>query len=124
MKIKAIFALILALASFAALQPAAAAVTIELVPSQRVIIKITSDMTIDKIIARVYPGEETLWPQIKEKLIETNPGSSTVSTGTPRGSSLWEASVSMSRNTNWPRWLCASGKRRRARSWRRRRIPS
>ena len=75
MKIKAIFALILALASFAALQPAAAAVTIELVPSQRVIIKITSDMTIDKIIARVYPGEEALWPQIKEKLIETNPGS-------------------------------------------------
>ena len=30
-------------------------------------------MTIDDIIARVYPTDEDLWPQIKAKLIETNP---------------------------------------------------
>ena len=36
---------------------------------------ITSDMTIDQIIRRVYPKDKDLWPQIKAKLIETNPGS-------------------------------------------------
>jgi len=30
-------------------------------------------MTIDDIITRVYPKDRDLWPQIKDKLIETNP---------------------------------------------------
>ncbi len=37
--------------------------------------KITSGMTVDQIIRRVYPKDKDLWPQIKAKLIETNPGS-------------------------------------------------
>jgi hypothetical protein len=32
-------------------------------------------MTIDEIIMRVYPEDKDLWPQIKTKLIETNPNS-------------------------------------------------
>lgn len=73
MKIKPLLALILMLAPVVALPPAVAATVVELVPSQRVIIKITEDMTLDKIIERVYPGEQELWPQIRLKLIETNP---------------------------------------------------
>ena len=65
----------LVLTLFAVLQPAWAATTIELVPSSRVILKITADMTIDQIIQRIYPKDRDLWPQIKEKLIETNPNS-------------------------------------------------
>ncbi|MDH3537679.1 MAG: FecR family protein [Gammaproteobacteria bacterium] len=65
----------LVLALIAVFQPAWAATTIELVPSSRVILKITSDMTIDQIIQRIYPKDRDLWPQIKEKLIETNPNS-------------------------------------------------
>ena len=53
----------------------AAELTIELVPSSRVILKIIPGMTIDDIIARIYPDEKELWPQIREKLIETNPNS-------------------------------------------------
>ena len=30
-------------------------------------------MTVDDIIARIYPKDKDLWPQIKQKLIETNP---------------------------------------------------
>ena len=69
-------ALILSIVSAAAWQPVAAAdATIELVPSSRVILKIIPGMTIDDIIARIYPREKDLWPQIREKLIETNPNS-------------------------------------------------
>lgn len=58
------------------LQPTAhAATTVELVPSSRVILKIIPGMTIDEIIARIYPKDEDLWPLIKEKLIEWNPTS-------------------------------------------------
>ena len=32
-------------------------------------------MTIDDIIRRIYPKDKDLWPQIKAKLIETNPNS-------------------------------------------------
>jgi len=71
-----LFTVILALLSFAVYQPvAAAAASVELVPSSRVILKITAEMTVDKIIQRVYPKDKDLWPQIKAKLIETNPGS-------------------------------------------------
>ena len=73
MKIKLYLNLALMLVAVALIQPAAAATVVELVPSQRVIIKITEDMTLDKIIERVYPGEQELWPQIRQKLLETNP---------------------------------------------------
>ncbi len=62
--------------SLGSLQPVAqAGTTVELVPSSRVILKIIPGMTIDDIIARIYPKDEDLWPQIKEKLIEWNPAS-------------------------------------------------
>ncbi len=51
------------------------AVEVELVPSSRVILKIGEGMTIDDIIRRLYPKDKDLWPQIKAKLIETNPTS-------------------------------------------------
>jgi len=66
---------ILTLLSVAVYQPVFAAASVELVPSSRVILKITSGMTVDQIIKRVYPKDKDLWPQIKEKLIETNPSS-------------------------------------------------
>ena len=68
-----LFALLLSLLSFTISQPAANAASVELVPSSRVVLKVTSGMTIDDIITRVYPKDKDLWPQIKEKLIETNP---------------------------------------------------
>ncbi|TNF86324.1 MAG: hypothetical protein EP300_13830, partial [Gammaproteobacteria bacterium] len=70
-----LFTVILALLSFAVYQPVSAAASVELVPSSRVILKTTSDMTVDEIIKRVYPNDKDLWPQIKAKLIETNPNS-------------------------------------------------
>ena len=70
-----LFTVILALLSFSVNQPVEAAATVELVPSSRVILKITSEMTVDKIIQRVYPKDKDLWPRIKAKLIETNPNS-------------------------------------------------
>ena len=75
MKTKLLITLILAFLSVAVYQPSSAATTVELVPSKRVIIKITKDMTIDQIIERVYARDKDLWPQIKQKLIETNPSS-------------------------------------------------
>jgi hypothetical protein len=68
-----LFSILLALASYALFQPSANAATIELVPSSRVILKVTDDMTVDDIIERVYPKDKDLWPRIKQKLIETNP---------------------------------------------------
>ena len=66
--------LLLTLMSYAVFQPVAiAGSTVELVPSSRVILKINEGMTIDDIIARIYPKDEDLWPKIKQKLIETNP---------------------------------------------------
>ena len=75
MKTKLFILLVLAFLSVAVYQPVSAATTVELVPSKRVIIKITEDMTIDQIIERVYARDKDLWPQIKQKLIETNPSS-------------------------------------------------
>ena len=68
-----LFALLLTLLSYAVFQPVANAASVELVPSSRVILKIVSGMTIDDIIQRIYPKDKDLWPQIKAKLIETNP---------------------------------------------------
>ena len=68
-----LFALLLALLSFSSLQAVANTASVELVPSSRVILKITSSMTIDDIITRIYPKDKDLWPQIKDKLIEVNP---------------------------------------------------
>ncbi|MBT8433650.1 MAG: FecR family protein [Gammaproteobacteria bacterium] len=65
--------LLLVLLSNAFYQPMVNAADVELVPSSRVILKISEDMTIDDIIRRIYPKDEDLWPQIKAKLIETNP---------------------------------------------------
>jgi hypothetical protein len=68
-----LFSLLLAFLSYALFQPSANAVEVELVPSSRVILKVTGEMTIDEIVRRVYPKDRDLWPRIKEKLIETNP---------------------------------------------------
>ncbi|MCP4980865.1 MAG: FecR domain-containing protein [Gammaproteobacteria bacterium] len=70
-----LFTLLLTLMSYAVFQPVATAASVELVPSSRVILKITESMTIDDIIRRVYPKDKDLWPQIKQKLIESNPNS-------------------------------------------------
>jgi hypothetical protein len=71
--IKTLFlSLLLGLASCALLQLPVNAAAIELVPSSRVILQVTSDMTIDDIIEGVYPQDKDLWPRIKQKLIETN----------------------------------------------------
>jgi hypothetical protein len=75
LKKKLLISLLLTLMSCVVFQPVANAVSVELVPSSRVILKITDGMTIDEIISRVYPKDRDLWPQIKEKLIETNPNS-------------------------------------------------
>jgi hypothetical protein len=74
------FSILFAFASYALFQPAvdAAAVdaaAVELLPSSRVILEVTADMTVDDIIERVYPKDKDLWPRIKQKLIETNPDS-------------------------------------------------
>ncbi|MFV2031947.1 MAG: FecR domain-containing protein [Gammaproteobacteria bacterium] len=52
-----------------------AAVTYELVPSPRVILRVIPGMTVEDIIRKIYPNEVKLWPEIKAKLIETNPNS-------------------------------------------------
>ena len=71
--IKTLFlSLFLSFASCALFQPPVNAAAIELVPSSRVILKVTTDMTVDDIIESVYPQDEKLWPRIKQKLIETN----------------------------------------------------
>ena len=70
-----VFTLLLLLLSNAFYQPVVNAADVELVPSSRVILKISDEMTIDDIIRRVYPKDKDLWPQIKAKLIETNPNS-------------------------------------------------
>ena len=70
-----ILSLVLALASYALFQPAANAETIELVPSTRVIYKITTGMTLDELVLRTYPRDRDIWPQIKQKLVEHNPTS-------------------------------------------------
>ena len=79
------FSILLAFVSYALFHPAADAAsanatsanatTVELVPSSRVILEVTADMTVDDIIERVYPKDKDLWPRIKQKLIETNPQS-------------------------------------------------
>lgn len=68
-----LFALLLTLLSCIVFPPVANSASVELVPSSRVILKIIPGMTIDDIIQRVYPKDKDLWPQIKDKLIETNP---------------------------------------------------
>jgi len=71
--IKSLFlSLLLGFASCALLQSPVNAAAIELVPSSRVILKVTTDMTVDDIIEGVYPQDKDLWPRIKQKLIETN----------------------------------------------------
>jgi hypothetical protein len=71
--IKTLFlSLFLSFASCALFQSSVNAAAIELVPSSRVILKITTDMTVDDIIEGVYPQDKELWPRIKQKLIETN----------------------------------------------------
>jgi hypothetical protein len=70
-----VFTLLLLLLSTAFYQPVVNAADVELVPSSRVILKISEEMTIDDIIRRIYPQDKDLWPQIKAKLIETNPNS-------------------------------------------------
>ena len=71
--IKTLFiSLLLSFASCALLQSPVNAAAIELVPSSRVLLKVTTDMTVDDIIEGVYPQDKDLWPRIKQKLIETN----------------------------------------------------
>ena len=74
MKNKILITLLLTVLSITAHPTVASAGTkIELVPSSRVILRITPEMNIDDIIARIYPDDRELWPQIKKKLIEWNP---------------------------------------------------
>ena len=47
----------------------------EIVPSSRVITRVISGMTVNDIIRKIYPNEEKLWPEIKEKIISINPDS-------------------------------------------------
>ena len=75
MKYNLLITLILALLTFAGLPATSHADKVELVPSSRVILKITSGMQVDQIIQRIYPKDRDVWPQIKQKLIETNPNS-------------------------------------------------
>jgi len=73
-----LFALLLAVMSSIALQPSAQGAqtaSYELVPSSRVILQISPGMKIDEIIAKIYPQQEHLWPEIKKKLIAWNPAS-------------------------------------------------
>ncbi len=71
---KLILGLLLAILTCSAYSSATLAATkIELVPSSRVILKIAPGMSIDEIIARIYPRDRDLWPLIKEKLMEWNP---------------------------------------------------
>lgn len=69
------YTLFLILLQLAFFQPVVNAASVELVPSSRVILKISGEMTIDEIIRRIYPNERELWPRIKARLIETNPNS-------------------------------------------------
>ena len=69
------YTLFLILLQLAFFQPVVNAASVELVPSSRVILKISGEMTIDEIIRRIYPSERELWPRIKARLIETNPNS-------------------------------------------------
>jgi hypothetical protein len=71
--IKTLFlSLLLSFASYALFQSPVNAAEIELVPSSRLILKVTTDMTVDDVIEAVYPQDKELWPRIKQKLIETN----------------------------------------------------
>jgi hypothetical protein len=70
-----VFSILLAFLSYALFQSPANAAAVELVPSSRVILEVTADMTVDDIIERVYPKDKDLWPRIRQKLIETNPQS-------------------------------------------------
>lgn len=70
-----LYTLFLTLLPYAFFQPVVNAADVELVPSSRVILKISDEMTIDEIIRRIYPNQKDLWPQIKARLIETNPNS-------------------------------------------------
>ncbi len=47
----------------------------EIVPSSRVITRVIKGMTVNDIIRKIYPTEQKLWPEIKEKLISLNPDS-------------------------------------------------
>lgn len=70
-----LFTLLLTLLPLGLFPPLVNADSVELVPSSRVILKVSDEMTIDDIIRRIYPNEKELWPRIKTRLIETNPHS-------------------------------------------------
>ncbi|RLA11493.1 MAG: hypothetical protein DRQ59_09660 [Gammaproteobacteria bacterium] len=44
-------------------------------PSSRVILHVDANMSIDEVIRKLYPAEVSLWPLIKQKLIDLNPAS-------------------------------------------------
>ena len=47
----------------------------EIVPSSRVITRVIEGMTINDIIRKIYPQDEALWPEIKQKIMAINPES-------------------------------------------------
>ncbi|NNE64642.1 MAG: FecR domain-containing protein [Gammaproteobacteria bacterium] len=47
----------------------------EILPSSRVITRVIEGMTINDIIRKIYPQDEALWPEIKQKIIAINPES-------------------------------------------------
>ncbi|MCP3687739.1 MAG: FecR domain-containing protein [Gammaproteobacteria bacterium] len=72
---KALLISILAIAIGGFSQGAFAGTFHEIATSSRVITRIIPGMTVDDIIRKIYPQEEKLWPEIKEKLIDINPDS-------------------------------------------------
>lgn len=73
--IKSLLAVLIILSSYLLVQPVALAVSYEITPSSRVILQVIPGMTVDTIIGKLYPQNEDIWPQIKNKLIEINPNS-------------------------------------------------
>jgi len=44
-------------------------------PSSRVILHVNPNMSIDEVVRKIYPTQVSLWPEIKERLIDLNPES-------------------------------------------------
>lgn len=75
MKKQLILSVLLSFFALLAYQSTALAAKYELSTSSRVILEIDPDMTLDQIIEEIYPEHQLIWPQIKEKLMTTNPRS-------------------------------------------------
>ncbi len=75
MKKQLILSLFLAFSALFVFQSSALAAKYELSTSSRVILEVDPGMTLDQIIEEIYPEYPLIWPQIKEKIMTTNPRS-------------------------------------------------